>query len=50
MKWEAVDTSKTEAEYYLVERPFLRLTSRFRAPRTAPFPDAIAPAYPDSAQ
>jgi peptidoglycan/LPS O-acetylase OafA/YrhL len=38
------------ASYYLVERPFLRLTSRFRAPRTSPLPDAIAPAYPVSAQ
>ena len=33
------------ASYYLVERPFLRLTSRFRAPRTSHVPDAIAPAY-----
>jgi peptidoglycan/LPS O-acetylase OafA/YrhL len=37
------------ASYYLVERPFLRLTARFRAPQTSRFPDAIAPAYRASA-
>jgi peptidoglycan/LPS O-acetylase OafA/YrhL len=37
------------ASYSLVERPFLRMTSRFRAARTSPLPDALAPSYRVSA-